>query len=109
MNRGFDADKFFHIVKTHRITGTFLVPTMIYVLLDHPHLAAADLASLRLVIYGASPMSPARLQEAIQVFGPSFMQLYAQSEAPSTVLPVRRDFDHDPSTTPSALPPAACR
>ena len=105
MNKGFDADKFFHIVKTHRITGTFLVPTMIYVLLDHPHLAAADLASLRLVIYGASPMSPARLQEAIKVFGPVFMQLYAQSEAPNTVC-VLRQIDHDPEHHPERL--ASC-
>jgi fatty-acyl-CoA synthase len=105
MNKGFDADKFFHIVKTHRITGTFLVPTMIYVLLDHPLLAAADLASLQLVIYGASPMSPARLQEAIKVFGPVFMQLYAQSEAPNTVC-VLRQVDHDPEHHPERL--ASC-
>ena len=78
---------------------------MIYVLLDHPGLAAADLASLQLVIYGASPMSPARLQEAIKVFGPVFMQLYAQSEAPNTVC-VLRQVDHDPEHHPERL--ASC-
>jgi fatty-acyl-CoA synthase len=37
---------------------------MIYVLLDSPARQGADLSSLQLVIYGASPMSPARLIEA---------------------------------------------
>ena len=85
MTQGFTAEKFVHLVQTHRITATFLVPTMIYVLLDSPARQGADLSSLQLVIYGASPMSPARLIEGMKVFGPVFMQLYAQSEAPNTV------------------------
>ena len=79
MTQGFTPEKFVHLVQAHRITATFLVPTMIYVLLDSPARQGADLSSLQLVIYGASPMSPARLIEGIKVFGPVFMQLYAQS------------------------------
>ncbi|MGW8269099.1 MAG: AMP-binding protein, partial [Burkholderiales bacterium] len=75
MAKGFDAQRFFDLVERHRITATFLVPTMVYVLLDHPGVATADLSSLQLVIYGASPMSPARLIEAMKRFGPVFMQL----------------------------------
>ena len=105
MNKGFDADKFFSLVKKHRITATFLVPTMIYVLLDHPGLAAADLSSLQTIIYGASPMSPARLIEGMKVFGPVFMQLYGQSEAPNAVTVLRR-VDHDPERFPQRL--ASC-
>jgi fatty-acyl-CoA synthase len=95
MSKGFDAQRFFDVVERHRITSTFLVPTMVYVLLDHPGIAQADLSSIELIIYGASPMSPARLTEAIERFGPVFMQLYAQSEAPNTVT-VLRQRDHDP-------------
>jgi fatty-acyl-CoA synthase len=57
------------------------------------------------VIYGASPMSPARLVEAMKRFGPVFMQLYAQSEAPNTVT-VLRQRDHDPERFPHRL--ASC-
>jgi fatty-acyl-CoA synthase len=95
MSKGFDANRFFELVERHRITSTFLVPTMIYVLLDHAGIDTADLSSLELVIYGASPMSPSRLIAAMKRFGPVFMQLYAQSEAPNTVT-VLRQRDHDP-------------
>lgn len=105
MNKGFEAQKFFALVEKHRITSTFLVPTMIYVLLDHPGIESANLDSLKLIIYGAAPMAPARLVEGIRAFGPVFMQLYAQSEAPNCVTVLRR-IDHDPVNHPERL--ASC-
>jgi fatty-acyl-CoA synthase len=105
MTQGFTPEKFVHLVQTHRVTATFLVPTMIYVLLDSPARQGADLTSLQLVIYGASPMSPARLVEGIREFGPVFMQLYAQSEAPNTVT-VLHQHEHDPVNHPGRL--ASC-
>ncbi len=105
MTQGFTAEKFVHLVERHRISATFLVPTMIYVLLDSPARQGADLSSLKLVIYGASPMSPARLIEGMREFGPVFMQLYAQSEAPNTVA-VLHQHEHDPVNHPERL--ASC-
>ncbi len=105
MNKGFEAQRFFDLVARHRITSCFLVPTMIYVLLDHPGIHDADLSSLEVIIYGASPMSPSRLVEGMKRFGPVFMQLYAQSEAPNTVTVLRR-VDHDPVNHPERL--ASC-
>ncbi|MEI7445252.1 MAG: AMP-binding protein [Burkholderiales bacterium] len=105
LDRGFEPQRFLDLVERHRITCTFLVPTMVYVLLDHPALATADVSSLRTVIYGASPMSPARLVEAIRRFGPVFMQLYGQSEVPNCITVLRR-ADHDPERHPERL--ASC-
>jgi fatty-acyl-CoA synthase len=105
MSKSFDAQRFFDLVEQHRITTTFLVPTMIYVLLDHPAIATADLSSLQTIIYGASPMSPSRLVEGMKRFGPVFMQLYGQSEAPNCVTVLRR-IDHDPEHYPQRL--ASC-
>ena len=105
MAKGFDAPRFFDLVERHRITATFLVPTMIYVLLDHPGIAQAELSSLELVIYGASPMSPARMIEAMKRFGPIFMQLYGQSEAPNCITALHR-YEHDPARHPERL--ASC-
>ncbi len=68
---------------------------MIYALLDHPAFATADLSSLQTVFYGASPMSPVRLQEAIRKLGPVFFQFYGQAEAPQSVCVLRKE-DHDP-------------
>ena len=105
MSKGFEAQRFFDLVEQHRITATFLVPTMIYVLLDSPAIRQADFSSLGMIIYGASPMSPARLVEGMKVFGPVFMQLYGQSEAPNTVT-ILRQRDHDPERFPHRL--ASC-
>ena len=90
---GFSPGRFLEAVQEHGVTSTFLVPTMIYKLLDH--CAGQDPATptLSLVIYGAAPVAPARMREAIARFGPIFMQLYGQSEAPMCVS-VLRKRDH---------------
>jgi fatty-acyl-CoA synthase len=65
--------------KSQKINSTFLVPTIIYSLLDHPKIRSEyDLSSLESIIYGAAPMSPSRLRKSIDVFGPVFVQMYPQ-------------------------------
>jgi fatty-acyl-CoA synthase len=91
LHKGFSPDTFYDIVERHRITLTFAVPTMIYALLDHPRTETADVSSLETIVYGAAPMSPTRLDEALKVFGPIFVQLYGQSEAPATVTALRKE------------------
>ena len=88
MLASFDATAFLEHVERERITATFLVPVMIYRLTEVVQGSAGrrpDLSSLQTVFYGAAPMSPARLADAMQVFGPVFMQLYGQSEAPTCI------------------------
>ncbi len=91
----FDAGKVLHAIEEHRITSVMLVPSMIYAILDHPDFAKTDLSSLQTVFYGASPMAPTRLQEAIRKIGPVFFQFYGQTEAPQTVCVMRKE-EHDP-------------
>jgi fatty-acyl-CoA synthase len=91
-----DLGDFLALVERHRITHTFLPPTLIYMLLDHHGLAAADLSSLQCLWYGAAPMSASRLEEALEKIGPVMGQLFGQSEAPmmiSTLAPA--DHFHD--------------
>ena len=78
--RGFDPEVWLETVARDQITLSLLVPTMIYAVLDHPSLDAADLSSLQTIMYGASPMSPTRLVEGIDRIGPVFAQLYGQTE-----------------------------
>jgi fatty-acyl-CoA synthase len=84
-----DLPEFLSLIERHRVTHTFLPPTVIYMLLDQPGLAGADLGSLQCLWYGAAPVSPARLEEAIVRVGPVLGQLYGQMEAPmiSTMAP----------------------
>lgn len=89
----FDPDEFLATVERNGINMSLLVPTMIYTLLDDPSLNARNMKSLELLLYGASPMSPTRLVEAIDRIGPVFSQLYGQTECyPISLL---RKVDHD--------------
>lgn len=111
MLKGFDPEAVFRTIEQEKINFTLLVPTMIYVMLDHPALDRSDLSSLELLLYGASAMSPSRLVEGIERIGPVFSQLYGQTECyPVSVL---RKADHD-RTTPElflscGFPIAACQ
>lgn len=80
-----DLGEFLALAERHRVTHTFLPPTIIYSLLDHPDLAAADLSALQCLWYGAAPMSAARLEQAIGAIGPVMGQLFGQTEAPMMV------------------------
>ena len=80
-----DLGAFLAAIATHRVTHTFLPPTVIYLLLDHDDLPRTDLSSLQCLWYGAAPMSPSRLEEAITRIGPVLGQLYGQTEAPMMI------------------------
>lgn len=84
--RGFAADTWLRCVQNNRIAHTFIVPTMLYALLDHTDTARHDLSSLRALIYGAAPASPSRIRAALNLFGPVLVQTYGQTEAPNTIL-----------------------
>jgi fatty-acyl-CoA synthase len=91
---GFSPQAFYAYVKAHEIGATFMAPTMIYRLLDDPPKSRAELASLETIFYGAAPMDPRRMVEALELFGPIFMQLYGQTEAPTCIAYLRRS-EHD--------------
>jgi fatty-acyl-CoA synthase len=80
-----DLAEFVSLIERHAITHTFLPPTLIYMLLGHPALPAADLRSLQCLWYGAAPMSATRLAEAIEKIGPVLGQLFGQTEAPMMI------------------------
>jgi len=90
-----DLAEFLRLVERHGITHTFLPPTLIYMLLGHPALESTDLRSLQCFWYGAAPISPARLEEALTRIGPVMAQLFGQSEAPMmiSVLPPKDHFN----------------
>jgi fatty-acyl-CoA synthase len=80
-----DLGEFLRLIETHRVTHAFLPPTLIYLLLDHPDVGQRDLSSLQCLWYGAAPMSPDRLAQAIGVFGPVMGQVFGQTEAPMMI------------------------
>jgi fatty-acyl-CoA synthase/long-chain acyl-CoA synthetase len=89
LHRGFDAGDALRRIEAEGITWAFVVPTMVYRLLDHDELAERDTGSLETMVYGAAPMTSARLREGIDAFGDVFCQFYGQGECPNfiTTLP----------------------
>ncbi|GAC79078.1 putative fatty-acid--CoA ligase [Gordonia malaquae NBRC 108250] len=102
----FDPAEVLATIERERITATMLVPSMLYALMDHPDAQTRDLSSLETVYYGASPINPVRLAEAIERFGPIFAQYYGQSESPMVISYLRKD-EHDKARLGSCGRPSA--
>ncbi|KQT92034.1 AMP-dependent acyl-CoA synthetase [Marmoricola sp. Leaf446] len=79
-----DVGGFLDLLERHRVTHTFLPPTLVYLVLGHPRLDATDLSALQCFWYGAAPMSTTRLEEALRRIGP-MGQLFGQTEAPMMI------------------------
>jgi acyl-CoA synthetase (AMP-forming)/AMP-acid ligase II len=91
--RKFDPEAFLRLVESERATATFVVPTMIAMLLEAAT-PAVDLRSLKTVSYGGAPIAPALLQRALERFGYVFVQVYGSCEAPHPVMVMRKSDHH---------------
>jgi fatty-acyl-CoA synthase len=91
---GFEPTAVLAAIEKYKITATMLVPTMLYMLMDHPKLDDYDLSSLETIYYGAAAMSPTRLKEAIGRFGSIFFQFFGQSECGMTISVLKKS-EHD--------------
>jgi acyl-CoA synthetase (AMP-forming)/AMP-acid ligase II len=83
-------------IAEHRVTVVFLVPVLLLFMQQIPQVKTADLTSLRLLLYGASPISDDVLRGAMRLFPRTgFMQVYGLTETTGaiTMLPPE---DHDP-------------
>jgi acyl-CoA synthetase (AMP-forming)/AMP-acid ligase II len=87
----------------HEVTDALLVPTMLQLLADHPAAQAADLSSVKGVMYGASPMSEAVLDRSTKLLpNASFAQAYGMTEL-APVATLLRPVEHqDPVRRRSA-------
>lgn len=72
----FDPSTTLRFLAENRITATFLVPTMISMLLQQPGVADHSYDRLRLMYYGASAMSPTLLRRAMDTFRCDFINAF---------------------------------
>jgi acyl-CoA synthetase (AMP-forming)/AMP-acid ligase II len=86
----FEPGPYFEMLEREKATVGHLAPTMIQMLLEHPLAAKADVSSLRVVLYSASPMPTPVLRRAIKVFGNVFHQQYGLTEGAGTSLHSQR-------------------
>jgi len=81
----FDPEVFLDAVASAGVTSTFVVPTMIRLLLDALERRSYDLSNLRNITYGGAPMPISLAEEALAAFGPVLTQVYGSCEAPHPV------------------------
>ncbi|MBX9604874.1 MAG: AMP-binding protein [Gammaproteobacteria bacterium] len=89
----FDPAEFIELASREQASHTFLVPTMLAMILEQPNLADAKFA-LRKIAYGASPIAPSVLKRAEDRFGRIFAQCYGQAESPMVITCLKPE-DHD--------------
>lgn len=80
-----DPVRILQIIESEKVTCTMMVPTIIYIFLDILKQSDIDISSLKILGYGAAPISSARLTEAIDTFGPIFFQKYGLVECPNMI------------------------
>ncbi len=94
----FDAGEWLRLVSRHRVTGMFLVPTMLHRILEHPDFAAADLSSLAAITYGAAAAPAALMRKAIAALpNVAFTNVFGQTETLGTYANLTPQDHHDPA------------
>ncbi|MCC5859828.1 MAG: long-chain fatty acid--CoA ligase [Ectothiorhodospiraceae bacterium] len=86
----FEPGMVLRAIEEEEISETFLVPTMLKRVLEHPDFRRRRLDSLRFVMYGAAPIDGKLLDRATEAFPQArFAQMYGMTElgAVATVLP----------------------
>jgi acyl-CoA synthetase (AMP-forming)/AMP-acid ligase II len=78
----FDAFNVLRSIEHDQVTHLYLPPSALYKLLAHPEVRNFDYSSLRGMLLAGSPVSPDKLKQAVEVFGPRVCQSYGQTEAP---------------------------
>lgn len=85
-------------IARENVKETFLVPTMLRAVLDHPEFDKHDTSSLRCLIYGASPMDRTLLKRAMDKLpNADFLQMYGMTELSPTVTMLLPEVHADPA------------
>jgi acyl-CoA synthetase (AMP-forming)/AMP-acid ligase II len=92
----FEPESFVAAARDSGGTSTFLVPTMIQMLLDHNGDGAPRTWGLQNISYGGASTSRDTLERAIDGFGKILTQVYGSCEAPHPVTVLRHRDEPDP-------------
>ncbi|HTE05852.1 MAG TPA: AMP-binding protein [Planctomycetota bacterium] len=89
----FDPQRALDALERQRITHALFVPAMLRWMLLDPAVTTRSFPELRLIVYGAAPIPPAQLAEAMSVFRCGFLQGYGLTETTGAIT-VLRPADH---------------
>ena len=95
MHREIDPAAILEAIPRYGITHALFVPAVLQFLLMTPGCNDHDYSTLRMVVYGASPISEQVLRQSIETFGCEFVQAYGMTETSGGIVLLRAE-DHDP-------------
>jgi acyl-CoA synthetase (AMP-forming)/AMP-acid ligase II len=76
----FDPSNYLATIEEEKVTILYAYPTMINAMIQSPEANEYDNSSLRLVIYGGSPIPETTLEKAHKIFQCDFLQRYGATE-----------------------------
>lgn len=90
------------LIETYRVNSTFFVPAVLQFLLATPGVDETDFSSLKMILYGASPITDDVLLKCLSTFGCEFVQVYGLTETTGAVVQLDA-ADHRPVERPDLL------
>jgi long-chain acyl-CoA synthetase len=93
--REVDPAQILRLIPEHRVTNALFVPAVLQILVGQPDVGDMDFGSLRIIVYGASPITEAVLARSMETFRCRFAQAYGLTETTGGVT-ILRPKDHDP-------------
>lgn len=95
--RELDPGGLIDMIQNEKITHGFVVPAVLQFMLMMPNMESADFSSLKILVYGASPISEEVLAACVEKFKPcKFWQAYGLTETTGAVFNLPPE-DHDPN------------
>jgi len=89
---GADPQAIGRVIESHKVDMIYAVPTVLYRMLEMNLPRKYDFSSLKTIRYGGSPISPAKLEILLKLFGQIFVQGYGSTECwPSVTILGRKD------------------
>ena len=104
----FDPEEFGRAVEDRSGTHSFMVPTMLQMLLEAGEATCRRIRGMDQLCFGGAPISNALFGRALEGFGPILTQVYGSCEAPHPIT-VMRPEDYVDLPDPSALAESAGR
>lgn len=91
-----DPVEILRLIEVEKVSVLFMVPAVILFILQQPNIDAADVSSVRQVIYGAAPIAEELLVQAAAKFQCDFVQVYGLTETTGGGTNLKPE-DHDPA------------
>jgi acyl-CoA synthetase (AMP-forming)/AMP-acid ligase II len=104
--RKFDPERALRLIHEHRVTSTFMAPTLVKRILDVPEAVRAqyDVSSMRSLVVAAAPCPMRVKEEAIRYFGPCFYEFYGSTELGMNTILAPEDVLRKPGSCGRAAP-----